>query len=575
MKTWQDIGIDLPDSFEGEKTALCPQCSPSRKKSKVKCLSANGDNGIWICHHCDYRGSLKEGTYDKGNQNVYSKPKIYLKPKFNETKLDSKVIAYFAKRGISGRVLKLNKIGYGKIYFPQLQDYATAIQFPYYRDGEVINIKYRDGKKNFRMATGAERILYNKNNIIPNCSELIWVEGEVDVLSLQEAGIINCVSVPDGAPSPKAKNYDTKFLFLETIEDFLCPIKTHILAVDNDEPGKKLEEELARRLGKEKCKRVTWPEGCKDANEVLVQHGKEKLLECIKKAKDYPIEGLFELNDFREDFFHLYAHGFVKGESTGWLNIDELYTIRLGELTLIGGIPGMGKSAWLNALMVNLSKCGWITGFYSPEQRPLHRHAASLAEILSGQPFDIGKQNRITEEMLKEYYTDYINHYFKFILPNNETQHTLDAILDLAKSAVLKFGLKGLCIDPWNALEHKRPNGTAETEYISESLTKLVNFAQCRGVHIWLVVHPPSMRNNKDSAGKYRVPTAYDLSGSAHWFNKAFNIITIHREKRGQDDDDHKAQIHVQKIKFKEVGRLGVKELSFDRNSGRYSEVPF
>src|SRR5690606_28072351 len=106
-------------------------------------------------------------------------------------------------------------------------------------------------------------------------------EGEMDKLAVEVAGIVSCVSVPDGAPSETAKDYASKFTFLEADRARLESVKEWIIAVDNDGPGKRLEDELARRLGREKCRRVTWPEGCKDANEVLTKLCSEQLRECL------------------------------------------------------------------------------------------------------------------------------------------------------------------------------------------------------------------------------------------------------------------------------------------------------
>src|SRR5690606_13710034 len=148
---------------------------------------------------------------------AWRKPQ-WRKPTFRQTDLPEKVVAWFKKRGISEAVLKRNRIGYGEVYMPQIEDRTTTIQFPYLNGDEAVNVKYRDGQKNFRMEAGGERVLYGLNDI---AETTIIVEGEIDKLSLDEAGFTNSVSVPDGAPAPNAKDYAGKFSFLESAEEKL------------------------------------------------------------------------------------------------------------------------------------------------------------------------------------------------------------------------------------------------------------------------------------------------------------------------------------------------------------------
>jgi twinkle protein len=138
----------------------------------------------------------------------------------------------------------------------------------------------------------------------------------------------------------------------------------------------------------------------------------------------------------------------------------------------------------------------------------------------------------------------------------------------LAKVLILRKGIKGLVIDPWNELDHSRPSNLSETEYISQCLSKIRRFARLHNIHIWLIAHPTKLR--KEDNGNYPVPTPYDISGSAHWRNKADNCISIWRDL---NDRDTPVQIHVQKVRFKEIGQVGMVELNYDYKSGRYSDI--
>ncbi len=203
MKTFPDFGIELRPGAAGETKTTCPSCSASRKKRNYPCLNVNIEEGIWNCWHCGWSGTLKGGEWQRPEIR-----KEYRRPDYvaQSTGLPEAVIKWFAERGITEKVIKRNSIGYGPIYMPQIEEETTAIQFPYYRGGEVINVKYRDGRKNFRMAAGAERVLYGINDITETT---IWVEGEMDKLAVEVAGFTNCVSVPDGAPAPDSKSYES------------------------------------------------------------------------------------------------------------------------------------------------------------------------------------------------------------------------------------------------------------------------------------------------------------------------------------------------------------------------------
>lgn len=564
MKTWADFNITVPATAAGEYYTQCPQCSPQRKKKNVKCLSANIEKSVWHCAHCGWSGTLKAGVDRKPDYHHWQKP-AYRKPDYEpKADLPENVVKWFAGRGISERVLVRNKIGYGEIYMPQVEGFTTAIQFPYFRQGEVINVKYRDSKKNFRMETGAERILYGLDDIGLTA---IIVEGEIDKLSVEEAGFTYCLSVPDGAPAPTSKDYSNKFEFLENCEKELEGVKQFIIAVDADEPGQVLQEELARRLGPEKCSLVTWPKGHKDANEVLIGLGPDELRSCIKAARPYPVKGIFEVKDLMERVCQYYVKGAEAGAMPGWKAVNELYSVRTGEWTVVTGIPGSGKSEFIDAMLLNLSAgCDWQFAIFSPENQPLERHIAKLAEKYQCQPFlkhRYGGARMSQDDVIEA--VKYLHNRFVFILPE-EDELTMDGVLKLARTVILRRGVKGIVIDPWNELDHRRHSNLSETEYISQSLTKLRRFARQYGVHIWLVAHPAKLKKGVD--GHYPIPTPYDISGSAHWRNKADNAITVHRKL-----DTDLVKICVQKIRFKEVGKVGEAELRYDWETGRYLDI--
>lgn len=555
-KTFLDFGIEVRHS-SGEEDTTCPQCSESRRNSRARCLSVNIDKGVWTCHHCGWSGGL--GT---GEQHRPVIAKTWRRPEYQPARITptEEAVRWFSTRGITKAVLERNRIGVKSTYFPQLEDYANAVAYPFLRGEEVINVKYRTKDKLFRMETGAERVLYGLNDI---ADELIWVEGEMDKLSVEVAGFTSCVSVPDGAPTPNTKNYDSKFDFMGAPE--LERVKLHIIAVDDDEPGARLEEELLRRLGRDRCKVVRWPEGCKDANDVLCIHGVVGLRECIEAATWVPVEGEHSVSEFAESMDRLYRYGMPKGLRTGWHCVDEFYTVLGGEWTLVTGIPGHGKSEWLDALMIQLAlDHGWNFAVFSPENQPTEYHLSKLAEKYANRPFGDGPTERMSPAE-KDKALAFLNEHFVFLLPELPT---VDSLIERLKSIVMRRGVRGVVLDPWNEIDHTRLGSMSETEYISLSLSKLRAFARSHGVHLWIVAHPTKLQ--KESDGSYPVPTPYDVAGSAHWRNKADNCIAVWRDTKSNDD---MVEVHVQKVRKKSVGRAGMARLRYDRVTGNYIDA--
>lgn len=563
MKTWMELGIQIPSTASGEYDTQCPQCSASRKKKQARCLSVNIPKGTFFCHHCGFAGGLAEG--EKRVDVAWRKP-AFRRPPPLVAKHEQSVDAWFATRGITPEVLQRNRITSALIYMPQVEDHVKAIAFPYYRGEELINVKYRDREKNFRMETGAERVLYGLNDILPEYC--VIVEGEIDKLSVEVAGFTSCVSVPDGAPSADAKNYASKFSFLEADEDRLESVKEFILAVDNDEPGKRLEAELARRLGREKCRHVEWPEGCKDANDTLVKHGKEALEQCILGAAAFPIDGVFTLQDVTPRVTHLFVNGWDRPVSTGWDELDQFYRVRPGEFTVVTGIPGSGKSNFVDALAVNLARIhGWRLMIFSPENQPVEDHVARMIEKHVGAPFYHGPTERMQESEMEVGIAWAMNHMFWY-LPPEEDDWTIENILSAAKQLVRQKGIQGLVIDPWNELECARPREMTETEYISKVLKKIRQFARRHAVHVWVVAHPQKLLRSDD--GNYPVPTMYDIAGSAHWRNKADNGLCVWRDFQ---DERAPVKVIVQKIRFRQNGRLGEARFRYKPSTATYDDI--
>lgn len=543
---WQKHGIDISKVRGGK--GFCPKCHDQRKNKQDRELSVDLERGLFNCHHCEFKGSAKEFMR-----------KEFVKPQPRLEKVSTKTIQFFETRGISNNTLLRMDITESKEFMPQFEKELLAICFNYFRDEELVNIKFRGPQKSFKLSKDAELIFYNINGIKDE-KEAIIVEGEIDCLSLIESGIYNVVSVPNGASKG-----NQKLEYLDNCwKDFEGKERV-ILAVDNDEAGNSLRDELARRIGYDKCCQITFPQDCKDANDVLLKHGKQALKAIIENATLWPIEGIVSMPDMIDDVLGFYEHGYPEGTAAGIPGFDDLLTFYPGQLTVITGIPGSGKSEFVDWLMARLSKKhGWNWGVCSFECPPAI-HVTKIAEKFTDKSFGFRKnpEHRLNTDEL-EYAVEMIGKHFHFI-NLSLIDITMDGLIAKAEELVKKKGITGLLLDPWNCIEHKYEEN--ETKYILECLNKLLNFLSKYKVHCFLVAHPTKLKKDQKT-GKYEVPTMYSISGSAHFFNRTYNGISVWR-----DFETGIVDVYVQKVKWSWLGKIGFCTFNFDAMTREYKPI--
>ena len=549
-ETFADYGIKIPyRRIHGNVKTVCPKCKTSgRTHPEDKSLSVNLDAAIWNCHYCGWSGGLK--GYDRSNIKWNGK-KDYVRPDpIKESGLSQKLVNYWSLRGISLDTLKKMHIAEGMEFMPQVGKEMNTVQFPYYLDGELVNIKYRTGDKKFKMVQGAELIPYNIDSI-KDCDTAFLVEGEGDCLSFVEAGIDNVISVPNGAN----KNLEWLDDFMEWFDDK----KTIYIAVDNDEKGVMLKEELIRRFGPERCMVVNWSDGCKDANDQLRKYGKQSLRQCVDAAQDVKVGGIYYLEDYEANLDMLYHRGAPKGCTVGWPNFDDLISFTTKRIMIVTGIPSHGKSAVMIEIAIRLNlRYGWKAAFFSPESMPMESHAQELIQVLVGKSFNPNFLHMSESEY--QMGKDYVRKNFFHIMP--EDNQTVATILEKAQFLVRRRGIKMLVIDPYSSIDSDFGN-QSETNYIRAMLEALRNFAIRNDLLVCLVAHPTKIRKDKDHDG---IPTMYDVSGSAHFLNKTDYGIVVYR-----DFDNDYTLIKVEKVKSRFLGHKGEAFFKFNINNGRYT----
>jgi twinkle protein len=529
-------------SPNGSKS-LCPECSHNRKNKTEKCLSWDSDKKRGYCHNCN-TAFFEYKSYS---------PKQYLIPEWqNKTELTDKAVKYFEGRMISQEILIKMKVFSDKVYMPQFQKEVDVIGFPYWRDGKLVNIKYRGPEKSFKMVAGAELTFYNIDCLDWH-GEVIIVEGEIDCLTMIQAGFENTISVPNGAN----KNLE----FLDQCIMLFSEMRKIFIATDQDAPGIMLKDELVRRLGSERCYIVSFKD-CKDANEYLQKYGPD-LKDVLNNALPVPVKGIVSARNIYGDVRDLFEKGIQKGLEIGQEIIDKHITWEAGRLAIVTGIPGSGKSEFVDYIVTKLNvRHGWKAGFFSPENFPLKHHYAKLFEKLVGKKFSKNTASELEWDLAY----DYIRENFFYIL--NEDDFTVKTILDSAKILVRTRGIKVLILDPFNKMEHQYKD--SETQYISRFLDQLTQFAKINDILLFLVAHPKKM--NRTPSGKIEVPSLYDISGSANFYNKCDYGITVHRKT---DDDNimlNEVNVYIQKIKYKHLGEQAIIPLNYDYISGRFNQ---
>lgn len=584
-KTFMDFRIEVdPGRASGDEVrAKCPECGPARKKPNIKSMNVNVREGVWFCHHCGWKGSLRSGVerasdpswwVDRDRPREWTRPRPLVRDVSSPADVARREwSARMADRGITPEVMVANGVDVRRVWFPQIEGEAFGLAYPYYRQGELVNVKYRHADKHFRMEKDAEKILWRLDAIAdPADEEVVICEGENDCLALEVAGIHNATSVPNGAPAVDVSNYDGALSYLEDpfTAGVLARKRRIVLATDGDRPGVKLRDELARRFGPERCLVVSWPEGCKDANEVLQTKGADVLRAVIRNAEPMPLAGVLSVPDFRDAMDEVYRFGFPPGPSTGWSNLDRmrdgrpLYRPSPGLLSIVTGVPGSGKSRWVNALAVNLARVhGWRFGICSPEYQPTELLTKHLAECYIGKTMDVDAPNRMSAAEY-EAAMRWVGEHFYFIVPETTTA---EEILDRSTALIARYGIRGLIIDPWTEVEMAvGSGGSNDVRILQVTLATIQKFLRAHLLHVWICAHPVKLEN-EGGTDNPRVVGMYDIAGGAQFGNKADFIVSIWRDKLGSDG---LVDIHIKKSRFQHLGNPGQASLTFEPVSGRY-----
>ena len=564
MRNFANYQVDIRHRTSGVIKTICNQCLPTRHNKRDRSLRVNIDTGHCHCYHCGADFYVPDDTEEreKAERQAARKrraaavvPQHFQRPVFDASKTtlsDATERWLVETRCIPQSVITELRITEQEEFMPQFGAKERCVCFNYFEGGQLVNTKFRSGKKHFKMVQGAELIPYNIDSLIGQTSCIIH-EGELDAASSIAAGFKGVISVPAGANS----NLSWLDRFMETHFEDLEEI---IIAVDTDSAGIRLRDELVNRLGAERCRVVAYGPDCKDANEHLVKYGLESLRIAIEQAVEVPLEGIFTAADLHGDLRALFDNGFGPGAETGWEEMDKICTYERRRNIIVTGTPGAGKSEWVDELVLRLClRHQWKIGFFSPENIPIVYHLRKLIEKLTGHRFQNGCG--MTEGLLarsEEFLAENVSH---ISLKGNATP---DRVLAKARELVVRRGCRIFVFDPLNRFDHEPAPGQTETQYISNLLNKFTEFATQYNCLLILVAHPRKMNRNPTTGATPRVEM-YDINGSADFYNKADYGIVVERDK-----EIGITRVYVDKVKFKHLGVGGVATFVYDPVNGRY-----
>lgn len=551
---WRILGNEL------KVTGVCPICGGGDHFDRDT-FSVNVSTGAWNCKRggcigingkhegtfrdlCNFFGEEAPVGYSLPRQTKYQK-KSYVKPDPDMLKpLTEEIVTYFATRRISELTLTDWNIS---------SDKDGNIVFPFYRDNELVFVKFRRPRsftkiqqeyeeklkklgpneqapkkpmKEWRMPN-TESILFGMDMVDYN-RPLTITEGQIDALALYEAGVSNVVSVPSGCEDLN---------WVSNCWEFLEKFNQIILFGDSDEPGMEMVSTLSKRLGEDRCMiPKEYPEFiyngkdynriCKDANEILMCYGPEFLKEMVDSCEPAPIKGVLELSKIP----------FVDPTSVPRImtripRLDNMIGgLGEGGVTIISGKRGEGKSTLAGPIALNAIEQGYSVCAYSGE--------------LSGYKFLEWIMLQATESKYIAYKTDprsgknicYVEPEIqkrikswlegKFYLYDNsvvQDEKQTDSILKVFEACARRYGTKlFICDNLMSALVSADEENKAQAKFTAQ----LKAFATKYKAHVIIVAHP-----RKTAAGS--TFSNDDVSGSSAITNLADTVLNVEKEPKG------------------------------------------
>jgi twinkle protein len=471
--------------------------------------------------------------------------------------LSAAALLFASGRKLSIKTLDRLGVGSGTVFFPELNRKSDAVFFKYAEGWKARAVP----DKAFTAMKGTKPAFWNLANVLAANSSVIYItEGELDACALVEAGIpvSQVLSVPNGAverPAEVDKEIRGYGYVLDALKAGLHKTKKFVWCGDGDAPGLSLRADMVKILGAARFWFVEWPEGCKDANDVLKHEGAEFLLGLVTDgALQWPIDGLFKLSELPDPpAMTLWNPGFPEWEKKVFLAPRTM--------SVVTGHPGHGKTQLWTQIWFNIVRAYCvpiaIASFETRAKPHVRRYLRTLL---------IGKLEKDCDEGELARADKWIEERYLFMV-HPEGRPSLKWFLDLAEVAVIRHGARIIQVDPWNRLEAARGRDQSETEYIGMCLREIHSFAHDMNCHVQILAHPAKM----EGVRRGTAPGLEDISGSKNWENMVDQGFVVHRPKMFDGKTRiTEAELHHRKARFDELGYPCVLDMDFKISQGKY-----
>lgn len=477
--------------------------------------------------------------------------------------LSAAATIFAAGRSLSPKTLGLLGVASGTAFFPELG-----------RKSEAVFFKFMDGwkaravpEKAFIAGKGFKLSFWNLEAVLRAAPTTVYItEGELDACALVEAGIPQdqVLSVPNGAVEKAADETDREArgysYVLDALKAGLSKVKKFVWCGDMDGPGRSLRSDMAKILGVARFWFVEWPEGCKDANDVLKFEGGQFLRDMvINGSLQWPIDGIFKLSELPEPpKLTLWRPGFPEWESKIMLAPRTM--------SVVTGHPGHGKTQLWTQIWFNVVRAYCIpmavASFETRAKPHIQRYLRTLL---------IEKLEKNMDESEKRKADMFIEDRYLFMV-HPEGRPSLKWFLDMAEVAVVRHGARIIQVDPWNRLEGSRGRDQSETDYIGECLRCIHSFAHDMNCHVQILAHPAKM----DGRRRGEAPGLEDISGSKNWDNMVDQGFVVHRPELFDGATRKTAAVLLQKkARFEELGYPCALHLDFKPEFGKYVSTDY
>lgn len=513
----------------------CPFCGGGQNNDK-ETFAVGMYNGCFSCLRgsCPGIEGSREGTF-KQLCNYFGEaafefsalPKIFKKTKKTYAKPDpakvlpitEEIVTYFSTRGISAETLNDFKVG---------SDENGNIVFPFYRNGELVYVKYRKPKKHKKedgpkewQESNTEPILFGMDNIAFG-KPLVITEGEIDCLSLYEAGVHNVVSVPCGC---------TNLEWISLCWDWLESFNEIIIFGDSDEPGMEMISNIMKRLGSDRCMvPKDYPElvfngkhynqNCKDANEILCCYGPEGLKALVDACEPAPIKGVLEVASIQRK-----KETFIS--RTRIPQLDEMLNGFIeGGVTILSGKRASGKSTIGSTFLLNAIEEGVPCAAYSGELSPSRFLEWILLPATESQYVGYVSDPKTNKKIatVSEEIENRIREWLKGKLYLFDDSETFDddmqtSVLKVFEMCARRYGCKLFLVDNLLSL---LPQGDDEIKMQARLIKKIKAFAKKYKAHVIVCAHP--RKENPNSTF-----TSDSVSGSSAITDLADSVFALER----------------------------------------------